>query len=446
MSNIKKYMPFILLVVYLASVYYLVSNKTTRRDEYSNYVEQAREYATHGIIADSMKCYENALRINPTVDLSIEAGRVYLDNENFQLAEKWYKSKLLGQFPKEVKTYLFGIEVYKAQDKLAKAFECYEAFTERKLKSDEIEIAMDEIRYVFNLIGNFEEVSVFSNINNLAAVKESDQLWGYIDSSGQYKTKRIYSKVDTFADFAAVVDNDEVPFYIDASGNKKISASQIEEKDVAIGKITEFRSVASDLILATNGEIWNYYKIDSFEKAFGPFSGATLITNGVGAVCDADGKWALISDKGNLITEYLYDEIVADAKGIVCRGDAIIVKENRKYFLVDKNGKKITDAQYDSAKPFYENNYTAVKKGTKWIFVDLSGNEMDLGEFQDAYGFSNGLAGVKQHGKWGYINLEGKLVIDCQFMDVGPLSSKGVAFVQANSDSWSLMRLLKNNY
>jgi hypothetical protein len=54
-----------------------------------------------------------------------------------------------------------------------------------------------------------------------------------------------------------------------------------------------------------------------------------------------------------------------------------------------------------------------------------------------AWGFSEGLADVKQNGKWGYINTKEKVVIPCIY-DGAMSFYKGLAKVKKN-DKWSVI-------
>ena len=206
------------------------------------------------------------------------------------------------------------------------------------------------------------------------------------------------------------------------------------------------QSIESGKILASNGSDWCYFDETSYQKLFGPFSNATKITNGVGAVCDEQGKWALISDNGELLTEYMFDGVIADQKGIVCRTDAVVVEQGGRFYLVDHNGNRIGEEGYSDIRAFNDGTLAAAKKGSKWLFLDDQGIEHQLGDFEEAQSFSNGLAAVKKEGTWGYIDTNGVLVINNQFSEVSPFGPDGVAFVKGTGTTWNLLRLYRDNH
>ena len=59
-----------------------------------------------------------------------------------------------------------------------------------------------------------------------------------------------------------------------------------------------------------------------------------------------------------------------------------------------------------------------VKKDGKWGFIDKNGKVVIEPQYDFAEPFSEGLGKVKKDGKWGFIDKSGKVVIEPQFDDV----------------------------
>jgi hypothetical protein len=68
--------------------------------------------------------------------------------------------------------------------------------------------------------------------------------------------------------------------------------------------------------------------------------------------------------------------------------------------------------------------------GSKYGYIDTSGNIVIQPRFDDAWRFSEGLAPVRIEEKWGYIDQTGKIVIAPQFFEVMPFA-EGLAQVGA---------------
>ena len=62
-----------------------------------------------------------------------------------------------------------------------------------------------------------------------------------------------------------------------------------------------------------------------------------------------------------------------DEKGVVYRNDRIFAKAAGKYYLLDENGKKVTDDTFEDARPFNGEGYAAVRIDGKWGFIDKDG-------------------------------------------------------------------------
>lgn len=436
-------MPVVLPLALAGSFLFLVKSRMETRAEYNGYMKAAAEYAQNGVLTDAVANYQAAIRISPTPEGYLAVGQLYLDNQQYREAEKWYTNELLELYPDDARSYEFGLRTALAQEDPAQAFTVYEAYQDRGLQSDAVEEQIKTVWYSFDLQGDYEDVGAFSLSNNLAAVQERGN-WGYIGTDGSRVVSNIYASAGMFGDIAPVVDQNGEAYYIDAAGNKKLTASYFLSQDPDFGQITRFEVIQSGLVLAYNGDTWNYYDAETHQKRFGGYKDATLITNGTGAVSQDGRSWALISQDGTELTGYDFQEVLTDEKGVPCRTAAVIVRQDGQYRLVNKdNGQPIGDGVYEDACAFNENSLAAVKKNGRWIFVSENGAETDLGDLEEAKSFSAGVAAAKKGGKWGYINQSGEWIIEPQFYDAKAFTSAGVAFVKAKEDKWQLLELYR---
>lgn len=442
MRSYKKIMPILLVVALLGSVVYSFQSRADRREQYDTALSRARLYSEMGVKKDSLEQYQAALELEPSLHLYLEAGEVYLTHEDKRGALSWYEDTLLSAYPKEAETYLYGLRVNAKWEDYAEIFSIYKAYEKRNLHSDEVEALIKEYQYTYSLIGLYDDAGVFGTSSGLASAKYNSH-WGFVNASGSRKVSYSFDEVGMFGEYAPAITRDGRAVYIDTSGNEKINENFILEKDPEFGTVTKFRNIYSNMILAHNGTEWNYYSLDTFEKRFGGFADAMPVANGVGAVSQDGLTWALIDADGTVLTDFIYDEILADQKEIMYRGDALLAKLDGMYFLINSQGQQIGGNRYTNAKPFYENSYAAVEKDGKWIFVDSAGEEYDLGDFGEAESFSCGLAAVKKDGKWGYIDSSGEMVIENLFYEAGPFGNQGACFVKVTQDQWQLLRLYR---
>ncbi len=102
-------------------------------------------------------------------------------------------------------------------------------------------------------------------------------------------------------------------------------------------------------------------------------------------------------------------------------------KENGKYGFINKNGSIQIDYTFDDALGFTQ-GLAAVKKDGKWGYISESGAVVIDYQYESAWYFTQSLAAVKNFGLWGYIDLSGNLKIAYQFDDAGDFSD-GLAWV-----------------
>ncbi len=446
MKSYKKILPVFLVFAFFASVYYSVNGKIETATAYQETVTQARDYAEKELISDAIESYTTAISLKPSLELCLEAGQLYIDNEDYSNAKKWFSNQLLENYPAAAETYLYGIKLYLSQDNYRMAYSVYDQYQKRELYLEAVENEMDSVRYKYTLIGSFTDGGVFSNAAGVAAAKYEDS-WGYVDIDVDRALPYIYESASPFTVYAAIVDDEGKAAYIDTSGNVRINENSILANDPEFGHVVKFQNIQSNMVLAYNGSIWNYYSIDDCTKLFGGYKEALPVANGIGAVSEDGQHWLLIDANGEAVTDSIYDWVLSDEKSIVCWGDTLVVQQNGEYFLIDKTGQKLNSNAYSDARAFNDDtSYAAVLKGKSWIFVDTEGHEYQFGDYEEAQSFSNGLAAVKQDDLWGYINTEGEIVIPCSFLDAKPFNRTGLAFVETREDYWQVLSLYSLNH
>jgi len=72
-----------------------------------------------------------------------------------------------------------------------------------------------------------------------------------------------------------------------------------------------------------------------------------------------------------------------------------------------------------------------------WKFIDMNGNDLDIGIFEDALPFHEGVAAVKKDGKWGYINESGETILPFIYDDAASVYNS-LAWVKQNG-LWGVM-------
>ena len=129
---------------------------------------------------------------------------------------------------------------------------------------------------------------------------------------------------------------------------------------------------------------------------------------------DKNGLYGLLDENGNEIVpaQYLYVDIVKD-------GMIPAFTKEKVFVFLDETGKKIKDVSFHDIFRFYTEDLLAVAdpETEKWGFVDRDLNYVIKPQFEDVWGFIDGIALVTQDGLRGIIDKTGKYIVEPQFDD-----------------------------
>ncbi len=204
-----------------------------------------------------------------------------------------------------------------------------------------------------------------------------DGQYAFIDSAGDTVIPFIYEKAEDFKNGLAVVKMNGKYGVIDTDGRTVI----------------DFRydgiSISRDRVLAFTGSAKEGRSFDVFSA-----EGKTLFSLSCKSLSYYDGcygaynegKCALAAETGSLITDYVWD-------GIVAVGEEGILgfKSGEKYGYIDRNGQVLIPAQYDEVGLFADGK-ALVKKDGRYSLIDEAGNT--LAEYRAVYANMNIVNGV----------------------------------------------------
>lgn len=264
--------------------------------------------------------------------------------------------------------------------------------------------------------------------NRMAAVKNSEGKWGYIDTDSKLVIECIYDLAGDFSQsgLAAVKVGSEY-FYIDKKGEKQFDKTFLEAKNFDTNSIAKVTTKDGIGLLNIHGE----YILEPGTYAE---LGDIAMENGYVAVKNSEGKWGYIDSLGNEIAPCKY----TSAKTFL-RERAVVTNDEGLYGFINETGEEIVPCIYTSARNFSIALYAAVRdENGKWGYINKTGVQVVACEFEDCLDFSNDeSAAVKNaEGKWGYIKNNGKFIIECQYVKATKFSGNDVAAVQKENGKW----------
>jgi hypothetical protein len=174
-----------------------------------------------------------------------------------------------------------------------------------------------------------------------------------------------------------------------------------------------------------------------------PYDFVSSVNSGV-AIAKSGTQWVRIDTSGVPISGQAYSDVVLDDRGFFNRNERYFAKEGDLFALYDIEGNIVGGERFEDARLFTDKGFAAVKKDGQWGFVNVEGDLVIEPAYDDARSFSNDVAAVKIEDKWGFIDPEGKLVIEATFDEVKDFSGKGTCFVKIET-KWRLLSLYRLN-
>ncbi len=251
-----------------------------------------------------------------------------------------------------------------------------------------------------------EYQSVGKVSEGLVAVKKNEK-WGFCNLQGIEVIPCQYKAIQPFSEGHAAVKKGRKWGLIDANG---ATVFPIQYK--AIGNVKE------GLVWVKSKRLYNFKTIEHQLAFEGNFDGAEDFQEGLARI--KIGKhFGLIDKDGQVI---LKPKDYISIEPYDTHGLAIARMDNKKksYVLINKLGEKITTKKFQEIYQFHE-GLAAVKYRNHYGFIDVNGNIMIEPDFDDVGQFSEGRAKVRKNNKWGFINTNGTIVIK-------PIYSKAQAF------------------
>lgn len=268
----------------------------------------------------------------------------------------------------------------------------------------------------------YESVTDFSE--GMASVR-LDGRWGFIDRTGREVVAPQYDSVYAFHDGLAVIRTDDGVGFIDKSGRIVVSPRYLDAMPFSEGMAAVYNdgwgfvdttgrevvapqygnpfSNSVDGTLFSEGLAVVYQNrkagfIDKTGKLVIPiqFDYAEDFHEGLAAF-RKDKKWGFIDQTGKEVIAPQYDRIRAFQEGF-----ATVDKDGKAGFI-DKTGQEVVKPQYKYAYEGFHEGLAWVSNGDKDGFIDKSGNEIIPLQYHEAKNFSEGLAAVNMHGRWGFI-------------------------------------------
>ena len=309
----------------------------------------------------------------------------------------------------------------------------------------------EEYRYaIVPRRGLYQEAGVI--FGGTAPVKQND-LWGFVNARGATMMNPQFDLATRFVGNYAVVQTGNYLRIINRGGARQ---AHVLDNAFWARSIAQFNGTNFAIAIYGDSEYTfaSRSNLDIIIPTTDTFRFIGLPTDGIRALQREDGVWRITDNSDrtpNITSDFIYDSIAVDELGRAAVGGRLFIKTNGQYHMIDYAGSIIGES-FDEAHPFFEaGGLAAVRRGELWGFVNINGELVIDFIFDNARSSSFGLAPVNIDGLWGYITVEdypehlresffGRIVIEAQFADAKQFVN-GVAPVM-NESGWIYIALI----
>ncbi len=436
MKNYRPLVPILMVVLMAASVYTMISQAASQKQELEELIQKAESCSEQGLYDKAAGYYRDAIEVDNRIEYYLAVIDMYYDAEKYDYSQTWCE-ETLEAFPGDAAIYERAIKVYLENEEYSEAFGVLDKFDGRKLTSETVEgyrEVMEDLYYENGV--SFDEITVVS-AGYVGSHNKNG--WGLASSKGASIIAPKYEQIGYYAnDMVAVLGEDNIWYFMNSDGEYLYNISQSIP-----GSITEVGLYNNDVFPVCVDGKYRYYSID-FSQKFEEYDYAGTFSSGVAAVKNGE-TWQLIKSDGTRLTEDEYQNVILDERGVCCQQNRIFVEKGGEYILLDSEGNRVGTETFDDAKAFSNGEYGAVMRDGLWGFVNLSGEVVLETKYDEAKSFSLNLAPVSEDGRWGYIDISGNEVIEPQYTNAYCFYLDGTAFVQ-EGEEWKTINLYKYNH
>jgi hypothetical protein len=223
-------------------------------------------------------------------------------------------------------------------------------------------------------------------------------LYGLIDTTCKVVVDYQFDKIKDFYKGIGVVKKGNRWGAIDKTGVLLIP-TQYDLLEVVTPQLLSFKKgKATGLVNLKNQVVASSPSAYPMSYSFSSISQELLLVK-------YQGKYGIMNTSGKMITPPQFTRFPQKV------GNVYFAFQNERYNILDSTGKKISDAIYSAHQDAAKDGRIYVEKFGKSGFVDVNGKLVIDCQYDLVHDFSEGLAVVKKGDKYGYIDTQGKVVV-----------------------------------
>lgn len=409
----------------------LNTDQTTTTDVRS-YIEKAEKCRGLALYEEAAEHYEEAMSVAPqqdTMNRILEVRELFYEEEVSDSARTALLSSLdraCQLYPEELSYWEREIGMYLENEDYDAALSVCKAAFAQELSSDLLIQYRDQIKYSYKEDTRYAE-RYQDAVNGYFLVDSAEDHWKWITEDQESDSKVEYAKLGGVGqkNIYACQTLDGAYFFYDTSYVKR---------GVITGEPDKLGLYAEGYCPVAYGD--RYALVDLYGDTLADgLAYASSFQNGYACISRGEGQWSLIDTNGKEI-ELPVSRVVCDEAGRYTCQDKVLAAEGDFYYLYNADlSERVGDFSCADVDVLTDDGWFAFQdESGKWGYADMDGKIVIEPQYEDAKSFSYGVAAVCVDGKWGYINRKAQLVVDAQFLSCGYASKKGICYVQDESN------------
>lgn len=376
------------------------------------FMRQAAELVSDGVYIRAVPLLEEAAGYDTEYTLAVEAElkRVYLaliDKPGFGRRYIGLLERQMSRRDAHPDFFIEAANYYLGLSRISEALATLRIGIERT-GSAEVTAFYEDNRYAYDM--NRTAFEYVSAIYGSTVQVRADGLWGIARSDGVELIPCEYEKLSTFSGDRAIALKDGEIYAIDENNNRLALLHE---------NAADFGNLSSDRVPLLIDGAW--------VRATGEFALGSAVFEQIGMYSDGyaaarvNGRWGVVGLELDWLVPAEYDGIVMDELGRCCGQGAVFVRQDGIVRLI-VGGRFIGEA-FDDARPFSGEGFAAVMRNGRWGFIDIDGSVVIDFVFDDALSFGQHLAAVRIGELWGYVGIQGQIAIEPVFLDAKSFSN-----------------------
>lgn len=434
----KIIIPVILCVVLCLSWYTNIDATLKQLGSYNDCINMAESSIDEGLYEQAVEYYKDSLNYKQSIDTYYKIENTYdtyYKEEPTSIVRNLYIKEMQEASLKNPKCEEFWV---KTSDLYMDALDYSAAFKNVKkaisygAKGERLDALNTKLLYMVK-----EEFTLYSDFKtalNGYIVAYDGSNWAVLDSYGK--------PISENYKFIGLLNDDGKGIYVN-----DIDTRLLDKKEITRARY-KFNAEDAGYYSESSGWIpvkiegkWKYVNLsgelleDSYDEAGSFFNHKAAVKQ--------DDKWFLIDDDGNKIDNSEFEDLKLDLYGSYIQSNIVLGKREGKYHIYDKNLNQVSDFSCDDIDICIDDNPIAFEQDSQWGFVDSSGKIVLEPTYKEAKSFSNKMAAVKNaSGKWGYINNDFKQVIENKYEFAFYFNSSDTTIISNKKGQYQIMHYL----